>query len=146
MPANAIIEVLKFPNEVLLHLIDVVDSEDLESFALCCPRLGELADKRLKQHRRRKEYYTLAFGYLGEVDGLSALSAHPILTLRDVLSEPQLASYPTKMIIGDCSYYPEDGGLESRTEFEDAFHNVKVIVFEILRDFEAFGYLEDGKA
>ena len=52
--------VFDLPNEVLQQIIDVVDPEDIENFAVSRIRISRLAKKALLQHfQRKKEFGTV---------------------------------------------------------------------------------------
>lgn len=83
--------------ELLLHIIDRVDHEDIQNFALCCPKVWRTAQKAFDTHKRRRVYHTIR---LGRITGDPTPPVDPMNVLLNGLGDPGLDIYPKRMIIG----------------------------------------------
>ena len=83
--------------ELLLHIIDYVDHEDIQNFARCCPIVWNTAQKAFETHKRRRVYHTVR---LGPIRGSKRPPVDPIDVLLNQLEDNGLDVYPKGMIIG----------------------------------------------
>ena len=90
---------LDLPNEILLQIIAPTNVEDMGSFSSCSKRIHSLFGDVLKLHKARKIKYSKTVLGLRQTQ---IKSPHAVLLLRDVLENPDIAHYPTKLVIGDC--------------------------------------------
>lgn len=84
--------------ELLLHIIDDVDHEDIQNFARCCPIVWKTAREAFDTHKRRRVYHTVQLGPM-RVNTRTPLG--PMKVLLDRLRDNGLDVYPKTMIIGN---------------------------------------------
>ena len=101
------------PNELIDHILRVIDPPDIESFALCNRTIYHLSTEAIRRHKDLKTSYdTICLGfpaklpviYRGNDFGLQAVSYrdgnpglqndHPLVFLEQLLSKSWLAHYP----------------------------------------------------
>lgn len=93
---------LALPNETLLQINEVVQ-EDLENFTLSCKRIYIVGKDAIQKHRERKEKHTkVSCGRMTEDETWAVF--HPILLLRVVLVNRNLALYPEHISL--ISFFP----------------------------------------
>lgn len=81
------------PNELILHVLNYTDPDDLESLSACCKQIQFLAQGRIKQHRAfRERYTTITFD---NTDPEDRTVIHPFVLLESLLLEPRIAHYPS---------------------------------------------------
>lgn len=98
--------------DTLLHIIDYVDHEDIQNFALCCPKVWSTAKEAFDTHKRRRVYHTVR---LGAIEGDPRPPVDPIDVLLDGLKDNGLEIYPKEMIIGGLeTRFTSRGGLVKR--------------------------------
>ena len=92
------------------NVIQNTDHEDFENLAVCSGHLFNLTKE--EREKMLQKYYVIRCGTTWE-DGVELFQPLPLL--QEIVSCPRIASFPTKMIIGDCN----TEGLESQIEEED---------------------------
>lgn len=93
--------ILKLPNEVLLDIIDQLSHQSLENFTLACKEIFAAGHAPLTKHRKMKRKYSTILCGTFLQDGEKRYH-HPALLLCDIIMDPSVAKYPTKLLACYC--------------------------------------------
>lgn len=113
------------PNEVLLLIIESVESYDIESFALCNKQIYGLPEKAVGVHQDyKKKYGSIECG--ANYHGRSARggSYHPTLLLKAIITNERFALYPRTLRLNKHAF-PADDEVKCREikEFLEKFED-----------------------
>jgi hypothetical protein len=137
---------LDLPDEILLEALSFTDHEDIEAFTSCCKRLyGVGRDVRTQHFERKDNYGTIV---CGDVYADGTPTTHPLKILQGMINDEILFSYPTKMIILECSRDNPNEAVThwSDTDLEQAYEKIVDEIIEaipkVLRRSPYFGHQE----
>lgn len=125
---------LGFPNEILLHIIEKVDIDDIITFSSCCKFLDILGGTRRRRCKQKRAQYSSIV--LGDVDRSSwsgeskGCRIYPILCLGELLSDEQNTLYPRTLYLGEVS---DDESDESVDANED--EQIKLMISEVIEEY-----------
>ena len=138
------LQLLEFPPEILLRIINKVHPDDLDNFCRCCRGLERFSEKALQRHESMKrQYSSISCGAVVTDDGTVCCGEHPIKILQAIVEDPHYAFYPRTIRIGnyngDVSENMNPGiMLEMLSIMEQLGDNSTGL-------FSAMSYLEDQK-
>lgn len=92
-------------------VISNVHLNDIENFTLCSKQLRGLCKKRLRvQYARKRSFSTIAIGHVDNLhwdEDQPERGVHPILALRDIITEPPNWLYTKTLLVG-CRVEQDD--------------------------------------
>lgn len=94
-------QLLHFPNKMLLEVFSFVDHEEIEVFTSCCKRHNRVGRDFRSRHFERKHNYSTII--CGDIFGDGTPTTHPLQTIKDMIKDEVLFSYPTKLVLLRCS-------------------------------------------
>ena len=90
------------PLEVFHLVTNHLQLADIESLSESCKALYLMTAQPIGEHRKKlkQKYNKISFG-----EHENATSSHPIYFLRDLILDPKLRNYPTKLRLGELLDY-----------------------------------------
>ena len=98
--------------ELQLLIISDIHLDDIENFTLCSKHTHKLCKDRLMEQYARKRYFsTIAVGHIDNLiwdEDQQVRGVHPLVALRDLLTEPQSWQYTKTCVIGFMEVSDDD--------------------------------------
>ncbi|KAL8992082.1 MAG: hypothetical protein Q9169_007388 [Polycauliona sp. 2 TL-2023] len=110
MPEPASRHLLSLPAEIAIQIIDDLGLDDTWSLAQSGKEVYDVCQPAMRRHKENKEKYsTICLGPpFSEDDGSEFEGIHPLFFVEQIIRDPKIASYVTKLRTSRCRSEPDE--------------------------------------